>query len=163
MHTFSTLSLPTNVLATQAGLSIRRQQRNNKKVLSTSDAGVEKWDARFAYEVPHTNTFYLTCGLGGVLSCGLTHLAVTPLDVAKCNMQVDPAKYKVSQPTLLFAVTFYDILTYFVYLFVLQHNLGIDQHHRHYQKDRRSLCSFQRMVTYLDWILNPRQFQVRFV
>jgi solute carrier family 25 phosphate transporter 3 len=29
-----------------------------------------------------------------VLSCGLTHLAVTPLDVAKCNMQVDPAKYK---------------------------------------------------------------------
>merc|ERR1719453_2840055 len=31
---------------------------------------------------------------GGVLSCGLTHLAVTPLDVAKCNMQVDPTKYK---------------------------------------------------------------------
>jgi solute carrier family 25 phosphate transporter 3 len=29
-----------------------------------------------------------------VLSCGLTHLAVTPLDVAKCNMQVDPSKYK---------------------------------------------------------------------
>jgi len=28
------------------------------------------------------------------LSCGLTHLAVTPLDVAKCNMQVDPSKYK---------------------------------------------------------------------
>ena len=32
--------------------------------------------------------------MGGVLSCGLTHLAVTPLDVAKCNMQVDPTKYK---------------------------------------------------------------------
>lgn len=32
--------------------------------------------------------------MGGVLSCGLTHLAVTPLDVAKCNMQVDPVKYK---------------------------------------------------------------------
>merc|ERR1719453_2141687 len=31
---------------------------------------------------------------GGILSCGLTHLAVTPLDVAKCNMQVDPTKYK---------------------------------------------------------------------
>jgi solute carrier family 25 phosphate transporter 3 len=32
--------------------------------------------------------------VGGILSCGLTHLAVTPLDVAKCNMQVDPTKYK---------------------------------------------------------------------
>jgi solute carrier family 25 phosphate transporter 3 len=31
---------------------------------------------------------------GGVLSCGLTHAAITPLDVTKCNMQVDPAKYK---------------------------------------------------------------------
>ena len=34
------------------------------------------------------------CALGGVLSCGLTHTAVTPLDVVKCNMQIDPTKYK---------------------------------------------------------------------
>jgi solute carrier family 25 phosphate transporter 3 len=32
--------------------------------------------------------------LGGVLACGLTHAGITPLDVAKCNMQVNPAKYK---------------------------------------------------------------------
>ncbi|THH28125.1 hypothetical protein EUX98_g6076 [Antrodiella citrinella] len=32
--------------------------------------------------------------LGGVLACGITHAAITPLDVTKCNMQVDPAKYK---------------------------------------------------------------------
>lgn len=31
--------------------------------------------------------------LGGALSCGLTHFAITPLDVAKCNMQVNPGKY----------------------------------------------------------------------
>ena len=37
--------------------------------------------------------YYLTCALGGVLSCGLTHTAVTPLDVVKCNMQIDPTKY----------------------------------------------------------------------
>ncbi|KAJ1565099.1 Cu/Pi carrier [Cladochytrium tenue] len=37
---------------------------------------------------------YSKCLLGGVLACGITHAAVTPLDVAKCNMQVDPAKYK---------------------------------------------------------------------
>ena len=27
------------------------------------------------------------------MSCGLTHLAVTPLDVVKCNMQTNSAKY----------------------------------------------------------------------
>jgi len=32
--------------------------------------------------------------LGGVLSCGLTHTAVVPLDIVKCNMQVFPEKYK---------------------------------------------------------------------
>jgi solute carrier family 25 phosphate transporter 3 len=31
--------------------------------------------------------------LGGVLACGLTHAGMTPLDVAKCNMQVNPKKY----------------------------------------------------------------------
>ncbi|XP_021737302.1 mitochondrial phosphate carrier protein 3, mitochondrial-like [Chenopodium quinoa] len=29
-----------------------------------------------------------------MLSCGLTHTAVTPLDLVKCNMQIDPGKYK---------------------------------------------------------------------
>lgn len=31
--------------------------------------------------------------MGGALACGLTHMAVTPLDVVKCNIQVDPKKY----------------------------------------------------------------------
>lgn len=38
--------------------------------------------------------YYYTCAVGGVFSCGLTHTAVTPLDVVKCNLQTDPAKYK---------------------------------------------------------------------
>ncbi|KAM3286873.1 mitochondrial phosphate carrier protein 3, mitochondrial [Capsicum chacoense] len=38
--------------------------------------------------------FYAACTFGGILSCGLTHMAVTPLDLVKCNMQIDPAKYK---------------------------------------------------------------------
>uniref|UniRef100_K4ACY5 Uncharacterized protein n=1 Tax=Setaria italica TaxID=4555 RepID=K4ACY5_SETIT len=42
----------------------------------------------------HTPLFYATCALGGILSTGLTHLAVTPLDLVKCNMQVDPSKYR---------------------------------------------------------------------
>lgn len=32
--------------------------------------------------------FYMACGIGGILSCGITHTMVTPLDVVKCNMQV---------------------------------------------------------------------------
>jgi len=41
-----------------------------------------------------TLKFYALCGVGGALSCGLTHLAVTPLDLVKCRIQVDKEKYK---------------------------------------------------------------------
>lgn len=40
---------------------------------------------------PH---YFALCGLGGVLSCGITHTMVTPLDLVKCRIQVDPDKYK---------------------------------------------------------------------
>jgi len=52
-----------------------------------------KWDARHLGPVPHDTSYYAKCMLGGVLACGLTHAGITPLDVAKCNMQVNPAKY----------------------------------------------------------------------
>jgi solute carrier family 25 phosphate transporter 3 len=32
--------------------------------------------------------YYAACGVGGAAACGLTHAAVTPLDVIKCNIQV---------------------------------------------------------------------------
>jgi len=32
--------------------------------------------------------YYAACAAGGTLCCGLTHMAVTPLDLVKCNMQV---------------------------------------------------------------------------
>ncbi|KAI7791903.1 solute carrier family 25 mitochondrial carrier [Triplophysa rosa] len=41
-----------------------------------------------------SNKCYALCGFGGVLSCGLTHTAVVPLDLIKCRIQVDPVKYK---------------------------------------------------------------------
>lgn len=53
----------------------------------------KKWDARWSHPVPHDNVYYSKCILGGILSCGITHTAITPLDVVKCNMQVNPAKY----------------------------------------------------------------------
>lgn len=38
--------------------------------------------------------YYALCGLGGLLSCGITHTMVTPLDMVKCRIQTNPAKYK---------------------------------------------------------------------
>ena len=32
--------------------------------------------------------YYALCGFGGILSCGLTHTAVVPLDLVKCRIQV---------------------------------------------------------------------------
>ncbi|KAK7445432.1 Cu/Pi carrier [Stygiomarasmius scandens] len=52
-----------------------------------------KWDARYLGPVPHDSSYYAKCMLGGILACGITHAGITPLDVAKCNMQVNPTKY----------------------------------------------------------------------
>lgn len=38
----------------------------------------------------YSRDFYAACTVGGILSCGLTHTLVTPLDVVKCNMQARP-------------------------------------------------------------------------
>uniref|UniRef100_A0A6M2DHD3 Phosphate carrier protein, mitochondrial n=1 Tax=Xenopsylla cheopis TaxID=163159 RepID=A0A6M2DHD3_XENCH len=38
--------------------------------------------------------YFALCGLGGIISCGVTHTMVVPLDLVKCRIQVDPAKYK---------------------------------------------------------------------
>ncbi|TPX35070.1 hypothetical protein SmJEL517_g02486 [Synchytrium microbalum] len=54
----------------------------------------KKWDARTYGPIVHDSSYYSKCVLGGVLACGLTHAALTPLDVTKCNMQVFPGKYK---------------------------------------------------------------------
>jgi len=61
----------------------------------------EPWDSRTSAPLSrkphphvHNTTYYLKCMIGGVLSCGLTHTAVVPLDIVKCKMQVFPEKYK---------------------------------------------------------------------
>ena len=37
--------------------------------------------------------YYAACTFGGLMACGLTHTAVTPLDLVKCRRQVDPKLY----------------------------------------------------------------------
>lgn len=36
--------------------------------------------------------YYALCGFGGILSCGITHTAVVPLDLVKCRIQVGKNK-----------------------------------------------------------------------
>ncbi|KAJ5472573.1 hypothetical protein N7530_006574 [Penicillium desertorum] len=43
---------------------------------------------------PGSLKYYAACTYGGMLACGLTHTAVTPLDLIKCRRQVDPKLYK---------------------------------------------------------------------
>ncbi|MCJ1336154.1 hypothetical protein MMC09_001430 [Bachmanniomyces sp. S44760] len=38
--------------------------------------------------------YYAACTLGGLIACGVTHTAVTPLDLVKCRRQVDSKMYK---------------------------------------------------------------------
>lgn len=38
--------------------------------------------------------YYGACIIGGILACGTTHAAVTPLDLVKCRRQVDSKMYK---------------------------------------------------------------------
>ncbi|GBL51864.1 hypothetical_protein [Candidozyma auris] len=38
--------------------------------------------------------YYAACTIGGIVACGPTHSAVTPLDLVKCRRQVDSAIYK---------------------------------------------------------------------
>lgn len=83
---------PTYNLISQQVLIGQNKALQARQILSTAPAA--KWDSRYSHDPPHTPDYYFKCMIGGILSCGLTHLAVTPLDVAKCNMQVDPTKYK---------------------------------------------------------------------
>jgi len=52
-------------------------------------AATEEYSCEFG-----SSKYFALCAFGGVLSCGITHTAVTPLDLVKCRLQVDKAKYK---------------------------------------------------------------------
>ena len=36
-----------------------------------------------------SSKYFALCGFGGILSCGITHTMVTPLDLVKCRLQVN--------------------------------------------------------------------------
>jgi len=38
--------------------------------------------------------YFYYCAFGGILSCGITHTIMTPLDLVKCNIQANPKEFK---------------------------------------------------------------------
>lgn len=47
--------------------------------------------------------YYALCGFGGILSCGITHTAVVPLDLVKCRIQVSISIFKQNFVTFMLA------------------------------------------------------------
>lgn len=55
-----------------------------KDKMSSSKAPIEMY----------SKEYFAACTLGGIIACGPTHSAVTPLDLVKCRRQVDSSLYK---------------------------------------------------------------------
>jgi len=71
-----------------------------KKASQLSDAAAKEFEktsgaaqAKVGKIELYSPKYYATCTLGGLMACGLTHTAVTPLDLVKCRRQVDSKMY----------------------------------------------------------------------
>jgi solute carrier family 25 (mitochondrial phosphate transporter), member 3 len=71
------------------------------KAAKLSDAAVAEFDKASSKAQAKTGAielysakYYAACTVGGIMACGLTHTAVTPLDLVKCRRQVDSKMYK---------------------------------------------------------------------
>lgn len=67
--------------------------RKDAKSDSTALVAARKSVQAYSGSEVHDSTYYAKCMVGGILSCGLTHAAITPLDVVKCRMQTNPEVY----------------------------------------------------------------------
>ncbi|KAL8722380.1 MAG: hypothetical protein Q9181_007500 [Wetmoreana brouardii] len=74
-------------MKTKAGALSDEAQKEISKASAASQAKTGKIEL-------YSANYYAACTLGGILACGPTHTAVTPLDLVKCRRQVDPKMYK---------------------------------------------------------------------
>lgn len=70
------------------------------KATRLSDAAVAELEKTSSKAQPkpgqiplYSGQYYAACAVSGVLACGLTHAAITPLDLVKCRRQVDSKLY----------------------------------------------------------------------
>merc|ERR1712241_866404 len=74
-------------------MGAQAQECQSQVPSSTARQMVAAADDEYSCEFDSAKYFAL-CGHGGALSCGITHTAVTPLDLVKCRLQVNKEKYK---------------------------------------------------------------------
>lgn len=97
LYSSSSLSSSKRLFDLDALMNNTNARLLNRSALfvSPSSNGVSKTES-FVIPAPkekiemYSPAFYAACTAGGMLSCGLTHMALTPLDLVKCNMQVLP-------------------------------------------------------------------------
>jgi solute carrier family 25 phosphate transporter 3 len=65
----------------------------NKHAKFIAPSPLEQQVARAPIKM-YSQQYYTACAIGGTLACGLTHALVTPLDLVKCRLQVDPTLYR---------------------------------------------------------------------
>lgn len=81
---------PVNALAQRYRMPRPVQQQDNGAAVMAHSAAESS--SKTSIQL-YSNKYFGLCGVGGILSCGLTHTLVTPLDLIKCNMQTSPKEY----------------------------------------------------------------------
>jgi len=69
--------------------ALAKESESEECYRKLSAASTEEHSCEFG-----STKYFALCAFGGVLSCGITHTAVTPLDLVKCRLQVNKEKYK---------------------------------------------------------------------
>ncbi|KAL3463079.1 mitochondrial carrier domain-containing protein [Aspergillus heterothallicus] len=64
-----------------------------KEAAREFEVASQKAQAKAGKIEPWSAKYYAACTFGGLMACGLTHTAVTPLDLIKCRRQVDSKLY----------------------------------------------------------------------
>ncbi|TKA70929.1 putative mitochondrial phosphate carrier protein [Friedmanniomyces simplex] len=67
----------------QIGNEVAKEYTKASNVAQAKAGHIELYSAKY----------YAACTFGGLMACGLTHWAVTPLDLVKCRRQVDSKLY----------------------------------------------------------------------
>ncbi|KAH8891991.1 mitochondrial phosphate carrier protein 2 [Thozetella sp. PMI_491] len=71
-----------------------KAQKLSAEATKEFEAASQKAQATAGKIELYSGKYYAACTFGGLLACGLTHTAVTPLDLVKTRRQVDSKLYK---------------------------------------------------------------------
>lgn len=71
-----------------------KAQKLSAEATKEFEAASQKAQSKAGHIELFSGKYYAACTIGGMMACGLTHAAVTPLDLVKTRRQVDSKLYK---------------------------------------------------------------------